>query len=1368
MDQKRRLLRVDHLPFLALQMTECNTLEIDPPTIEAASNDDASIDDAPLRGSGNAETQDKEQKKVVGKIELEACYTRSDVLGRFPDKGALIGDVYDDIPDESDEAVYDALEKAYNAAFSMSSVDRIERDRRLHAASYEFRPLAHNSPTDVMLTKRQSTAESFDAWKERLLDGRKDAFLAVMRKKAFDDIKDYREYFIQQRQRKVNALRNRQLEQGVNVAAIWKEQIISGKSDVIEAATKMDEWMSRRKTVLRDLAKRCRDVHLKRQTRLKSKDAFDEKKSGRIEGGFDSPRDVSLTASTENRIVVSKPRELLADNAKLIQFLLEEADMFVEMLLGNRSPTPYIGKPQTANMSEEEIIALAEITSSKLYHDRCNTLKEFDTDWKRLRIHHPEKSVSRPAFNGTVAVKLDVANPFLNCTDSSRWDWLSKSNESVPPDYSQATEVVRTLLDRPTVSPSVHRQMMQLYTRGVNGLLFPTMPISLFHQVIAFIAELALADDKWGPHVIVTTKVEEWLNAFTQVCPQIKIMAYWGSPDDRQKMRTYWSPTSLCKKNSRFHVVLTNSRVVNEDIRHFHQAIWQTILLDVPWPNEDTKSWTYILGLRSRQRWMILDSTVQVDLRLMLHFLTPELFDSKQKVMAWGSSGLEDEAIQTLRSIVQRMCAFEGSAESVLDASTLLTTDLCASEREVLVKLNSVPVMEYVLAQPITPPSEMDYLKKYQRQNRLKIVVDTKHLLMRTPKTPMIENPIALSLPKPNITDPKLIACKHCAKTFMTSSGLLKHTKSDHAPAGTWTCRKCGVDCGTMALRNAHERQEHDETIIPSNKPSNTDTTPSTPTSSAPKPRRSNAGSKKRVTRCGKCAGCLSGDCMECGHCQDMKKYGGPGLRKQSCKNRKCTNPQILGSASQDDEDQKLTEEFMDGQSSESAESSESEREETNGKVVMMEEEESEDEDATDDMPLKTPKSGKTKKSRSSSSNSKSAIIRTRVMRCGVCVGCLAPDCLKCRHCMDMKKYGGPGLRKQSCKSRKCVTPKVVLLNQGQEGEEGDMLLYEEPTTPRSTPSTTATTIASSTKNTTPNTSSSATVLSATPQWERDTLLDAAASLAHNVYQQNQLNRFLKITCLTCDAKFLNQSLKSLHEAVIHHSRQNPKWKRQLVAERLSSPAFQFTLISTDSRRKKPVDFEPVGYAKLVGPGLCYYMLQSHAVLGRVAPEWKERYRSLGLELSRGYPGGVVDCHLGDDMMISHEHVKIRWDLRRQRFVIECLSILTPLSVNGQEVHFGAAPVTLASRSLIQVGAFYFFFLLPVANLHRSAPPKSSAHEMALRCRQRQCMPRQEVYAWLASKKASRQEVDHVKREREDGDAISSSPLKRPKLNEDE
>lgn len=56
--------------------------------------------------------------------------------------------------------------------------------------------------------------------------------------------------------------------------------------------------------------------------------------------------------------------------------------------------------------------------------------------------------------------------------------------------------------------------------------------------------------------------------------------------------------------------------------------------------------------------------------------------------------------------------------------------------------------------------------------------------------------------------------------------------------------------------------------------------------------------SRQRVGRCGKCVGCLAGDCMTCGHCQDMKKYGGPGLRKQSCKNRKCINPRRWGMAS--------------------------------------------------------------------------------------------------------------------------------------------------------------------------------------------------------------------------------------------------------------------------------------------------------------------------------------------------------------------------------------------------------------------------------------------------------------------------------------
>ena len=44
----------------------------------------------------------------------------------------------------------------------------------------------------------------------------------------------------------------------------------------------------------------------------------------------------------------------------------------------------------------------------------------------------------------------------------------------------------------------------------------------------------------------------------------------------------------------------------------------------------------------------------------------------------------------------------------------------------------------------------------------------------------------------------------------------------------------------------------------------------------------------KRV-RCKKCDGCKRQDCGLCIYCVDMKKFGGPGKKKQACLGRKCT-----------------------------------------------------------------------------------------------------------------------------------------------------------------------------------------------------------------------------------------------------------------------------------------------------------------------------------------------------------------------------------------------------------------------------------------------------------------------------------------------
>lgn len=47
-----------------------------------------------------------------------------------------------------------------------------------------------------------------------------------------------------------------------------------------------------------------------------------------------------------------------------------------------------------------------------------------------------------------------------------------------------------------------------------------------------------------------------------------------------------------------------------------------------------------------------------------------------------------------------------------------------------------------------------------------------------------------------------------------------------------------------------------------------------------------------------------------------------------------------------------------------------------------------------------------------------------RAKPCGKCPPCLAENCQKCAHCLDMRKYGGPGKMKQKCMKKVCINPR--------------------------------------------------------------------------------------------------------------------------------------------------------------------------------------------------------------------------------------------------------------------------------------------------------------------------------------------------------
>ena len=83
---------------------------------------------------------------------------------------------------------------------------------------------------------------------------------------------------------------------------------------------------------------------------------------------------------------------------------------------------------------------------------------------------------------------------------------------------------------------------------------------------------------------------------------------------------------------------------------------------------------------------------------------------------------------------------------------------------------------------------------------------------------------------------------------------------------------------------------EHITTDKRTNRKNTDETNEPVRTSKKIKPDATGGTRKKRAKRCKKCDACKREDCQKCANCKDMKKYGGPGLKKQCCKYKKCTN----------------------------------------------------------------------------------------------------------------------------------------------------------------------------------------------------------------------------------------------------------------------------------------------------------------------------------------------------------------------------------------------------------------------------------------------------------------------------------------------
>ncbi|KAM0342624.1 hypothetical protein ACHAPU_009353 [Fusarium lateritium] len=163
-----------------------------------------------------------------------------------------------------------------------------------------------------------------------------------------------------------------------------------------------------------------------------------------------------------------------------------------------------------------------------------------------------------------------------------------------------------------------------LYANSTNGILADEMGLGKTIQTIALLAHLACQHEVWGPHLVVvpTSVMLNWEMEFKKWCPGFKILAYYGSQEERKRKRQGWNNDDV------WNVCITSYQLVLQDQQVFKRRRWHYMILDEAHNIKNFKSqrWQTLLGFNTQARLLLTGTPLQnnlTELWSLLFFLMP-------------------------------------------------------------------------------------------------------------------------------------------------------------------------------------------------------------------------------------------------------------------------------------------------------------------------------------------------------------------------------------------------------------------------------------------------------------------------------------------------------------------------------------------------------------------------------------------------------------------------------------------------------------------------------------------------------------------------------------------------------------------------
>jgi chromatin-remodeling ATPase INO80 len=83
-------------------------------------------------------------------------------------------------------------------------------------------------------------------------------------------------------------------------------------------------------------------------------------------------------------------------------------------------------------------------------------------------------------------------------------------------------------------------------------------------QAISLLAHLYENKGVWGPFLIIVpcTVLSNWQNELNKFCPSLKVLPFFGNPEERKKLGKFLDPKNLYNPNMRINVLLTSYNLI--------------------------------------------------------------------------------------------------------------------------------------------------------------------------------------------------------------------------------------------------------------------------------------------------------------------------------------------------------------------------------------------------------------------------------------------------------------------------------------------------------------------------------------------------------------------------------------------------------------------------------------------------------------------------------------------------------------------------------------------------------------------------------------------------------------------------------------